>query len=283
MSFFGNKIGSKICVIALLPSFLLTSCAPPPYDAERSKITDTSLSCSGIVNEIALAKQHKKDARAQDNFQYKYMLIVPAVIGIFQWDKAEKAAQERIDYLQELYNNRNCRAELILEQRGKLPTEQQPINPYAPNPYNPVAPSNPFAPQYNSQPSYQTPYSGGGYRPSPMSFDDNAGPSAKPEESNDNSLMNSFPFFKKEEAKAEQSDSLLHNTSVNTVSKNMFEGYSGTASFGPMQDPSTIPAHFGKPPAQFFTPKRPDENGQSEFVAPPLTELLNDPNFRMEQ
>lgn len=280
MSFFGNKIGSRICIIALLPSFLLTSCAPPPYIAERAKITDSSLSCSGIVNEIALAKQHKKEARAQDNFQFKYMLIVPAVIGMFQWDKAEKSAQERVDYLQELYNNRNCRAELILEQRGKLPTQQQPINPYAPTPYNPAAPSNPYAPQYNSQPSYQAPYSGGGYQPNRMSFE-----GATDIEETDTNSNNSSPFIKQEDAKTSnpQQDSLLHSTSVNTMSENVFENLSDSSSFGPIQHPSTIPAHFGKPPAQFFTPKRPDENGQSQFVTPPLTVLHNDPNFVLEQ
>ena len=149
-----DTIGSKLCALAILPALFLSSCAPPPYTPKTMKITDSSLTCTEIVNEIAIAKQHKRDARSQDTFQFKYMLIVPAVIGIYQWDKAEKASQKRIDYLHGIYNQRNCRAELMLEQRGH-PLQQQPLTPT--NPY--MRQQNNSAPTYAPYPpAYQNYY-----------------------------------------------------------------------------------------------------------------------------
>lgn len=281
MFFNKNTIGSKLCALAILPALFLTSCAPPPYTPKTMKITDSSLTCMEIVNEIAVAKQHKKEARSQDTFQFKYMLIVPAVVGMYQWDKAEKASQKRIDYLQDLYNQRNCRAELILEQKGTPPQQPQPISPYSQQPHN-------------SAPIY-APYPQNYYNPSSHEIQKNDAMTehiaqnttvTPPDLSmNDHNINQPFPYVNNHSpsAQPEQMPSISQNSQnfsdLNTSHMNM-----DMAMMGPI--PAPIEENLDEviydgvtPPVQAFSPKRPDENGQSDFTPPPLSVLHNDPNF----
>lgn len=171
----------KLAVTLAIPSLLLTSCAPAPHVTTVYQPNDNNLNCRQLVQEIATAKNHKKAARAEDTFQWKYVLIVPAVIGAFQWDKAESAAEKRIAHLQNLHRKNNCFSQMNQSSGQQFydPTpsfgSSKGYNPASPGQYQPRE-NTPLWQQDGSQaPSYPTNNNSygqgrqatGGYAPSP--------------------------------------------------------------------------------------------------------------------
>lgn len=101
---------AKIRTIALVTAlmFSVSACASKPFVPPVMKPNDRNLSCQDLNLEINQAMQHKQMARKDDTFQWRYILIIPAVISIYNWHKAETAAQERIDYLEGISSQRGC-------------------------------------------------------------------------------------------------------------------------------------------------------------------------------
>ena len=169
-----KKKMSKLILSITIPAFIVSSCAPSPHVPRVSQYKDVALSCADLMSEIALAESHKINARSEDRFKWQYIFIVPTVIGIYQWNKAEKAAQQRIEHLQKIYQRNNCESQQFLNKKigngdfdpyGSYPTPYTEGNvpgniPIAPNAM-PVTPNGyevppQFDPAY--QPSEQPPY-----------------------------------------------------------------------------------------------------------------------------
>jgi hypothetical protein len=98
----------KIAANMVIGSMLLSGCQTSPHVAEISKPQDSMLTCSQIYTEIEQTKRYKVNARANDEFSFRYILIFPAMWNMYEWIVAENAADDRLDALDGLKQNKNC-------------------------------------------------------------------------------------------------------------------------------------------------------------------------------
>lgn len=97
----------KALCLTLLVTLLLSACASP-HVAEVRRHGDKNMSCEDLHQAVAEAEHMKQAAREDDRFKLGYIALLPAVVSVYRFHKAEKAAQERIDYLTSIYNAKNC-------------------------------------------------------------------------------------------------------------------------------------------------------------------------------
>lgn len=113
----------KKLVLPLVTVSFLAACAQPvvvpPVGAE-----DRSKTCAELDRDIAQTKEYRDAARKDDEFQWKYILVVNAVASMYNINKAEKAAQDRLAELQELYAKNNCAMQGAVP---VTPVEKQPM------------------------------------------------------------------------------------------------------------------------------------------------------------
>lgn len=86
----------------------VSACASNPIKVEVKQERDLFLDCKGLKDEIVRAEQFKKDARSEDRFMLKHMMILSAMISAYNMNSAENRAIERIAHLQALYNQKQC-------------------------------------------------------------------------------------------------------------------------------------------------------------------------------
>lgn len=87
---------------------VLSGCWSTPYVVEPIQEKDDSLSCEQLESEVRQAIKYKVDARAEDKFMWKHMLIVPPMISEVNFNRAESAAKKRIEHLLGLANQKKC-------------------------------------------------------------------------------------------------------------------------------------------------------------------------------
>ncbi len=93
--------------LALVPLLLMNGCARPVVVTPVS-VTDNEMSCEQIMSEIKEAERYRQEARAEDKFKWQYMLIAPAAVSVHNMHKAEKAAIERKEGLEQLAKRKDC-------------------------------------------------------------------------------------------------------------------------------------------------------------------------------
>ena len=97
----------KIAIFSTLIA-LLTACIDKPVVSALHQRNDENMHCQELQASLADIKRQKANIRKDDEFQFKYMLVVPTIIAAYQWDQAEKAANQRIEKLNGLLNRKGC-------------------------------------------------------------------------------------------------------------------------------------------------------------------------------
>lgn len=103
-----KKFLSSAITAVSVTSLLLVSGCYKPERVEETSPRDASLNCQQIQMEKRRAEQAKAAAREHDQFEFRYILIVPAVVSLYNFDKAEKAANARLEQLDRLYMQKDC-------------------------------------------------------------------------------------------------------------------------------------------------------------------------------
>lgn len=86
---------------------IVAACANPVV-APRMAAMDYEKDCAAIEDDIAETSALKRDARAEDKFQWKYIFIINGFVSAWRINKAEQAAQERLDALREAGQRKGC-------------------------------------------------------------------------------------------------------------------------------------------------------------------------------
>lgn len=92
---------------ALLSVLLVAACANPVVVAPVGP-EEQSKNCSQLDYEIAQAKHYRKEARAEDGFRWKYIGVVNGFVSAYRINKAEEAAQTRINQLEQIAKEKEC-------------------------------------------------------------------------------------------------------------------------------------------------------------------------------
>ena len=114
----------KQSIFALFSAILLTSACANPVVVSKVGPEDYSKSCAELEQDINQTRHLRSAAREDDEFQWRYIFVVNGLWSMYQINKAEKAANERLDELQRLYGTQGC------AQQGAAPVadiEQQPM------------------------------------------------------------------------------------------------------------------------------------------------------------
>ncbi|MDB2415494.1 hypothetical protein N9W34_06955 [Rickettsiales bacterium] len=136
----------------------LTSCSSNPAVIEVNRENDKSMSCQQLYTELKIAEKHKKDARAEDRFMVKHMFPLTAMVSIYNMNKAEGRAIERIKKINSLLSQRRCSSQ-SMNMQGQYGRQQG----YGGAPMPPMMPQN-----YGSMP-------GGAPMPNmPQGYDDSS-------------------------------------------------------------------------------------------------------------
>lgn len=94
-----------IAIATLL--FTCAACANPvvvpPVDQ-----ADVNRGCAEIAQDIEQTRYYRDNARADDRFMMRYILVVNAGVSVYRMHKAQKAAEERLAGLEHLYREKGC-------------------------------------------------------------------------------------------------------------------------------------------------------------------------------
>lgn len=86
---------------------VLAACANPVV-APPLAAQDYSKDCAAIEADIAETSQLKREARAEDKFQWKYVFVVNGFISAWQINRAEQAAVARLEGLRQAGQKQGC-------------------------------------------------------------------------------------------------------------------------------------------------------------------------------
>lgn len=153
--------------VVLAAAVLLTACSGVKSAKVQSlQPTDKKLACADIKIEINEAEFFKRKAEENRGLSFRNVLMPHTYPSTYMSSsRATGAADDRIDYLKNIYKIRNCEGP---DTRGAgvrtatapapVPTQYSgaPYMGYAPVPVNPYYPPN-FYPQSYSAPSYGAP------------------------------------------------------------------------------------------------------------------------------
>lgn len=155
--------------VVALAALLLASCAPKPVVVEVQQPHDSSLDCGRLAGEMQSAEFYKKAAKAEDRFRLRYIFIPTTIVAAYRMNNAESAAQDRLEYLQQLSQQRGCYAQgenMIspnqLESTYQDAPQEQYMNPNAgmPMPYPPAQGGMPMVDPYGAPQGYELPPAG---------------------------------------------------------------------------------------------------------------------------
>jgi hypothetical protein len=85
----------------------LSACAKPVV-APRITPRDSEKECAALREDIARTEQLKVDARADDEFQWRYIFVVNGFVSAYRMNKAEAAAEERLQALHKIAAEKEC-------------------------------------------------------------------------------------------------------------------------------------------------------------------------------
>ena len=100
-----------IAIFATL--IFLTSCATPHVVSVIGP-NDSTMSCSQLDNEIAIASKYKRDAKVEKNFSTStnvgaFLFWFPGLVATqMNANEAIRAADERINHLSRLKSKKDC-------------------------------------------------------------------------------------------------------------------------------------------------------------------------------
>lgn len=127
---------SVLLSLSTLLSLTLLSACHRPERVEAVQSSDSSLDCAQIQDGIRYAEQARQAAREHDKFEFRYILIVPAFVSAYNFDKAEKAADARKAELEQLYRAKDC--------ANQAQQATPPVTPFGGMPMTPGGPGNGF-------------------------------------------------------------------------------------------------------------------------------------------
>lgn len=96
--------------VSALALLLAVSACANPVVAPPVTPADSQKSCAEIEADIARTAQLKREARADDEFQWRYVFIVNAATSWHRMNKAEDAAVERLAKLNDIAKAKGCMA-----------------------------------------------------------------------------------------------------------------------------------------------------------------------------
>jgi hypothetical protein len=102
-----NDIMKNIFLFSLLV-LTLTACSAKPKVVEVERFGDDKLSCPQLEEQLEEAVFYKKQARKDDNFQARYIWVPTGAISAYNFNDAERAAEQRIARVQELGARKHC-------------------------------------------------------------------------------------------------------------------------------------------------------------------------------
>lgn len=97
----------KATILLSCGLFLTAACANPVV-APPVNVSDAQKSCALLEQDIMETEQLKKQARADDRFQWRYIFVVNALTSAYRINKAEKAALERLEQLNQIAAAKGC-------------------------------------------------------------------------------------------------------------------------------------------------------------------------------
>lgn len=99
----------KFIAIAIILSFVISSCGDESVMVETMKRSDKDLGCSDILLEINEAEFHRKQAAEKKALGIKSIVMPLGYIDTYMSaDEAISAADSRIRYLNRIYEIKNC-------------------------------------------------------------------------------------------------------------------------------------------------------------------------------
>ena len=93
----------RLKIIAFSSFALLTSACANPHVVPPVSESDRAKECAAIQADISQTELYRKEARAEDKFQWKYVFMVNAATSWVRMNKAEEAAEKRLAELNQLY------------------------------------------------------------------------------------------------------------------------------------------------------------------------------------
>jgi hypothetical protein len=151
---------SSATSLALLLTLCACNTSKPAVVTVRNG-NEAQLSCPELQQEIQTAQYYKEAARSEDRFMLKHINPFTTFFSIYNMNKAESHAQQRIEILEQFYKQRRCDQQQTRSNnappyatpyyQGQQPSnyyQQQPITgmpatgamPTAPNYYQPPIP-----------------------------------------------------------------------------------------------------------------------------------------------
>jgi len=96
--------------IALI--ILASACAPKPVIVDVKDYKDKYLDCNQLEAAIRSAERFKIAANAEEGFRLGYIFPPNAALGIYRLNRAESAANKRMEYIKRLAEQKGCYAEI---------------------------------------------------------------------------------------------------------------------------------------------------------------------------
>jgi hypothetical protein len=97
----------NLVTLSLVITFL-AACSATPKVLEVDKFGDDKLSCDEIATNIDEAEFYKKQARKDDNFQFRYLWVPTGTISAYNFNDAESAAIARKEKMEKLAQAKGC-------------------------------------------------------------------------------------------------------------------------------------------------------------------------------
>lgn len=116
LSFFKNLITiiknnkMKRLILSVFTIILASSCAPKPVIVDVKDYKDKYLDCDQLGAAIRSAERFKIAANAEEGFKLGYVFPPTAALGIYRINRAQSAANKRIEYIQRLVDQKECNA-----------------------------------------------------------------------------------------------------------------------------------------------------------------------------
>lgn len=94
-------------IVAMSALLALSACANPIV-AEPLAPADSNKNCAAIEEDISKTAALKREAREHDRFEWRYVFMVNAGVSWYRMNKAEQAAEQRLQELNQLAKSKGC-------------------------------------------------------------------------------------------------------------------------------------------------------------------------------
>ncbi|MCH2546009.1 MAG: hypothetical protein MK052_00150 [Alphaproteobacteria bacterium] len=118
-----SQSGFGVALLAMLAACANPTIAPPVTAADAQK------ECAALEHDIAEAARLKTEARSEDKFQWKYIFVVNAATSAYRMNKAEAAAQKRLEDLNQIAASKGCLGNMDKDIEAGTPITPMPVTP----------------------------------------------------------------------------------------------------------------------------------------------------------